>query len=124
MQKRSGERMKELEQITASRRGFLGLATGGAALALGAGQPARAAQVRTNARILILGAGAGGAAIANRLSERLDGAEITVLDGRPQHWYQPGFTLIATGLRKADYAITSTEQWLPRGISYIQRICC
>ena len=109
----------ELDKITASRRGFLGLAgAGGAALALGAGQ-AQAAKVRTNARILVLGAGAGGAAIANRLTERLDGAQITVLDGRPQHWYQPGFTLIAAGLRKADYAISSTEQWLPRGITFV-----
>ncbi|TVS02199.1 MAG: NAD(P)/FAD-dependent oxidoreductase [Rhodobacteraceae bacterium] len=109
----------EFDKITASRRGFLGLAgAGGAALALGAGG-ARAAKVRTNARILILGAGAGGAAIANRLSERLDGAEITILDGRSEHWYQPGFTLIAAGLRGAGYAVSSTEHWLPRGINFI-----
>jgi sulfide:quinone oxidoreductase len=111
--------MIDLEKIVASRRGFMGLAgAGGAALAFGAGS-AEAAKVRTSARILILGAGAGGAAIANRLSERLEGAQITVLDGRPQHWYQPGFTLIAAGLRKADYSISSTTQWLPRGITYI-----
>lgn len=109
----------DLQKLATSRRGFMGLAAGGsAAIALGAaGKPAQAQ--RTNARILIMGAGAGGAAIANRLTERLDGAQITVLDGRPQHWYQPGFTLIASGLRKADYAISSTEQWLPRGVTYV-----
>jgi len=108
-----------LQKLATSRRGFMGLAAGGsAALALGAaGSPAQAQ--RTNARILIMGAGAGGAAIANRLTERLDGAQITVLDGRPQHWYQPGFTLIASGLRKANYAVSSTEQWLPRGVTYV-----
>jgi len=111
--------MKDFEKFATSRRGFMGLATaGGAALAFGAG-PAQAAKQRTNARILILGAGAGGAAIANRLSERLEGAQITVLDGQPQHWYQPGFTLIAAGLHTADYAISTTEQWLPRDITYI-----
>ncbi|WP_337994668.1 FAD/NAD(P)-binding oxidoreductase [Roseinatronobacter alkalisoli] len=111
--------MIDLQKLATSRRGFMGLAAGGgAAIALGAsGQPARAQ--RTNARILIMGAGAGGAGIANRLAARLDGAQITVLDGRPQHWYQPGFTLIASGLRKADYAISSTEQWLPRGVNYV-----
>ncbi|WFE76317.1 FAD/NAD(P)-binding oxidoreductase [Roseinatronobacter sp. S2] len=111
--------MMDLQKLATSRRGFMGLAAGGsAAIALGAaGKPAQAQ--RTNARILIMGAGAGGAAIANRLTERLDGAQITVLDGRPQHWYQPGFTLIASGLRKADYAISSTEQWLPRGVTYV-----
>lgn len=111
--------MMEFGTFATSRRGFMGLATaGGAALAFGAGQ-AQAAKQRTNARILILGAGAGGAAMANRLSERLDGAQITVLEGKPQHWYQPGFTLIAAGLRNADYAVSSTQQWLPRDITYV-----
>lgn len=111
--------MMDLQKLATSRRGFMGLAAGGsAAMALGAAAKPAQAQ-RTNARILIMGAGAGGAAIANRLTERLDGAQITVLDGRPQHWYQPGFTLIASGLRKADYAVSSTEQWLPRGVTYV-----
>ncbi len=109
----------EFDKLTASRRGFLGLAgAGGAALALG-GAPAEAAKVRTNARILILGAGAGGAAIANRLSDRLEGAQITVLDGKQEHWYQPGFTLIAAGLRPASYSKSSITGWLPRDITFI-----
>jgi sulfide:quinone oxidoreductase len=110
--------MLDMEKLTASRRAFMGLAAGGAALAM-SGTAAKAAKVRTSARILILGAGAGGAAMANRLSDRLEGAQITVLDGRAQHWYQPGFTLIAAGLQKADYAISKTEQWLPRNITFI-----
>ncbi len=111
--------MTDFEKLTTNRRGFMSIAAAGsAALAVGAGTRATAQQ-RTNARILILGAGAGGAAIANRLASRLDGAQITVLDGRAQHWYQPGFTLIASGLRNANYAISSTEQWLPRGITFI-----
>lgn len=110
--------MTMLNDFTASRRGFMGLAAGGAALAVGA-SGASAAKVRSNAKILILGAGAGGAAIANRLAERLEGAQITILDGRAEHWYQPGFTLIAAGLRKANYAVSKTEQWLPKGITYI-----
>lgn len=110
--------MSTPEQFMTSRRAFMGLAAGG--LALAAGTPkARAARVRSSARIVILGAGAGGAAIANRLSERLEGAQITIVDGRQQHWYQPGFTLIAAGLRNADYAISGTTDWLPRGIDYI-----
>jgi sulfide:quinone oxidoreductase len=111
--------MSDLDHFTASRRGFLGLAgAGGAALALGAGA-AQAQKQRTSARILILGAGAGGAAIANRLAERLEGAQITVLDGKQEHWYQPGFTLIAAGLKPAGYATSSLAGWLPRGISFI-----
>ena len=64
-------------------------------------------------------AGAGGAAIANRLAGRLDGAQITIIDGRAEHWYQPGFTLIAAGLKGANYSVSQTTDWLPRGINFI-----
>ena len=102
-----------------SRRGFLALAAGGLALSAAAPQ-ARAQPVRTSARIVILGAGAGGAAIANRLNDRLEGAEITIVDGRAQHWYQPGFTLIAAGLKPAGYAVSTTGEWLPSGVRWIE----
>ncbi|MCB1362194.1 MAG: NAD(P)/FAD-dependent oxidoreductase [Rhodobacter sp.] len=104
--------------LAASRRGFLGLAAGGAALAASGGA-VRAERVRTAARIAILGAGAGGTAMANRLANRLDGATITIIDGRQQHWYQPGFTLIAAGLKSARYAISRTDDWLPEGVTWI-----
>lgn len=106
-----------------SRRGFMALSTGSAAAlaaTAGAGQASgRAESVRSTARIVIMGAGAGGASMANRLARRLDGAQITVIDGRPEHWYQPGFTLIGAGLRRASYAITSTTGWLPQNIDFI-----
>ena len=102
-----------------SRRGFLALAAGGLALSAAAPQ-ARAQPVRTSARIVILGAGAGGAAIANRLNDRLEGAEITIVDGSAEHWYQPGFTLVAAGLRPAGYARSTTGEWLPRGINWVE----
>jgi sulfide:quinone oxidoreductase len=93
----------------ATRRGYLGLAAGGAALA--AAGPGPAQTVRTSARIVILGAGAAGTGMANRLARRLEGAQITVIDGQAQHWYQPGFTLIAAGLKPASCAISRTTDW-------------
>ncbi len=112
--------MYRFEDLGASRRGFLGLAAGGLALAA-AGSAGRAqAQVRTSARIVIVGAGGGGAGIANRLASRLDGAEITIVDGRKEHWYQPGFTLIAAGLKPESYSISGTGDWLPRGVRWIE----
>ncbi len=102
----------------ASRRGFLGIAAGGLAYAAAPGHAQ--AEVSTNARIAILGAGAGGIAIANRLVERLDGARITLVDGKTEHWYQPGLTLIAAGLRPGDYARSQNASWLPRGVDWVQ----
>jgi sulfide:quinone oxidoreductase len=109
--------MTDTSDFTATRRGFLAMAVGGAAMA--AAGPGPAQTVRSNARIVILGAGAGGAAMANRLAARIEGAQITVIDGRAQHWYQPGFTLIAAGLKPASYAISRTTEWLPRGITFL-----
>ncbi|MBR9842731.1 MAG: NAD(P)/FAD-dependent oxidoreductase [Rhodobacteraceae bacterium] len=108
--------MTKETQFSPSRRGFLSLAAGAGVLAAaGAGQQVRA-QVATKAHIVILGAGAAGAALSNRLVERLDGAKITIVDGRKEHWYQPGFSLIAAGLKKANYSVSNTTDWLPRGV--------
>lgn len=106
------------EQFLPTRRGFLGLA-GGAALLGAATGPAHAQKVSTKARIVILGAGAAGTALANRLVDRLDGAEITLVDGRAEHWYQPGFTLIAAGLKPAGYSVSQTADWLPAGVKLV-----
>jgi sulfide:quinone oxidoreductase len=73
--------------------------------------------VTTNANIVILGAGAAGTALANRLVQRLDGARITIVDGSKQHWYQPGFSLIATGLKPPQYSVSRTAEWLPAGVT-------
>ncbi len=48
--------------------------------------PARAA-VKTSARIVIAGSGLGGIAVANRLSQQLDGAKITIIDRKEEHNY-------------------------------------
>ncbi|SIO23067.1 sulfide:quinone oxidoreductase [Rhodovulum sp. ES.010] len=110
--------MTDLDRFTPSRRAFLGMAAGGLALG-GAVAPARAEKIATKAKIVILGAGAAGTAMANRLVERLDGAQITLIDGRKRHLYQPGFTLIAAGLKPATYSVSSTQEWLPRGVDWI-----
>ncbi|MEJ8561194.1 FAD/NAD(P)-binding oxidoreductase [Yoonia sp. GPGPB17] len=102
-----------------SRRGALALAAGaGASALMTAGQQAQAqSSVATNAQIVILGAGAAGTALANRLSRRLDGAQITIVDGRAEHWYQPGLSLVATGLKPASYAVSRTTDWLPQDVA-------
>lgn len=110
--------MLDKRKFKATRRNFLALMAGSAALATMA-QKASADKIKTSAHIVILGAGAAGTAMANRLANRLDGAKITIVDGRKEHWYQPGFTLIATGLRPASYSVTQTADWLPRDVDLV-----
>lgn len=104
------------------RRRFLSLSTFGAGAAYyGFSTPAEAKSepLKTSAKILILGAGAAGTALANRLSDRLDGAQITLLDPRQDHYYQPGFTLIASGLRPTGYSVSRTSDWLPSSVIWV-----
>jgi sulfide:quinone oxidoreductase len=103
-----------------SRRQALVLAAGGG-IALAAGTVASRSEARTQtrARIVVIGAGAGGTALANRLVRRLDGAEITLIDPRREHLYQPGLSLVAAGLKPADYVVSQTTDWLPSGVRLI-----
>ncbi|MGF1658805.1 MAG: FAD-dependent oxidoreductase [Rubrimonas sp.] len=115
------------DDILKAAIGRRALLRGGAALtALGAfGAASQAAvgggdPVRSSARIVIAGAGAAGLACANQLSRRLDGAKITLIDARARHLYQPGFTLIAAGLKDAAYSISTTAEWVPQGVELIE----
>ena len=103
------------------RRTFLtsALAGGAAAGLVAQGAQTQAQPVRTSARIVIIGAGAAGMALANRLAGRLDGAQITMIDPRPNHLYQPGLTLVAAGLKPASYVVSENADWLPSGVSFV-----
>ena len=102
-----------------NRRQMLSLTAGGAALAATGTATPSASQTRTNARIVIIGAGAGGTSLVNRLVRRLEGAQITLLDPRVEHLYQPGLSLVAAGLKPADYVVSKTTDWLPDGVTLI-----
>lgn len=107
------------KSFTPSRRAFLSLAaSAGALAATGPARTARA-QTATKARIVIIGAGAGGTSLANRLVDRLDGAQITLIDPRVDHLYQPGLSLVAAGLKPANYVLSKTTDWLPQGVTLI-----
>lgn len=104
-----------------TRRDFLHATAGlGAVIAAWGAPRESAAAVSTRARIVIAGAGAAGLTVANRLVRRLEGAEITLIDPRKEHWYQPGFTLVGAGLKPADYVVSSTAQWVPQGARLIE----
>jgi sulfide:quinone oxidoreductase len=107
-----------LSSLITTRRGLLGLGVAGAALA-SLGGPAQATRITTSARIVIIGAGAAGTAMANRLVERLEGAQITVIDARAEHHYQPGLSLVAAGLKPASYTVSRTTDWLPQGVTLV-----
>ena len=105
-----------------NRRTLLaGLAATPLAAALASASEPAQARVRTQAHIVIAGSGAGGIAIANRLARGLEGARITIIDGREQHYYQPGWTLLAGGIWPADRAVLGVNgRYHPRGIEWVK----
>ncbi len=104
------------------RRGWMtGAATLGAGALLAAHAPrVRAERVKTNARIVIAGSGFGGLAVANRLAGTLDGARITIVDAKTEHNYQPGYTLVATGIWPIAKVRDQNASFVPHGVEWVQ----
>ena len=103
------------------RRSFLKLGAAGAGTLLLLPESASAApKVKTAARIVIAGAGAAGLTAAAQLAQRLEGAQITLVDARKAHFYQPGFTLVAGGIKPASYVISSTRDYVPSGVELLE----
>jgi sulfide:quinone oxidoreductase len=99
------------------RRTLLGAAA--LSCVAGASAPVQAG-VRTGARIVIAGAGLGGIAVANRLARALDGAKIIIVDSKEEHNYQPGYTLVATGVWPVDKVRDRNADFMPPGVEWIK----
>ncbi|ANB02719.1 NAD(P)/FAD-dependent oxidoreductase [Ectothiorhodospira sp. BSL-9] len=106
-----------------SRRDFLRLSGGGALLAGAATSgllySGTARAVSTNARIVIVGAGAAGLSCATRLNRELEGAQITLIDRREAHYYQPGLTLVATGVWETTKTLDNNRRYIPSGVHWM-----
>ena len=71
-------------------------------------------------RVVIAGSGLGGLATANRLRRQLPMAKITIIDGKQEHNYQPGYTLVATGIWQVDKVSDRNERLIPEGVEWIR----
>lgn len=106
-----------------SRRHLLGMAAASplvAGLLTSAAAPARAEKLKTKAHIVIVGGGLGGIAIANCLSCQLDGARLTLIDRKEEHNYQPGYTLVGTGIWPVEKVINQNTEYHPDGLNWIK----
>lgn len=121
--------MRKSNYINQSKRQFL--RTGAASIAAGAigtsgfflpkTATASLPKIRSSAKIVIAGAGAAGLTIASQLAARLEpSAQIILIDSRIAHYYQPGFTLVAAGIKPKHYVVSQTEEYLPDNVKWIK----
>lgn len=115
----ASSRLHTLPGTAGSRRAFLQAALAGVAAGTVSTAQAAAKRVGTQARIVIAGAGAAGLAAAARLSRALEGASITLIDARAEHFYQPGFTLVGAGIKPAGYVVSRTADYVPAGVALV-----
>lgn len=78
-------------------------------------------------RVVIIGAGAGGATVAALLSRRDPALEVTVIEPSETHWYQPAWTLVGAGAFDIARTARPTKDCLPSRVRRIAeravRIC-
>ncbi|GAB3361645.1 MULTISPECIES: NAD(P)/FAD-dependent oxidoreductase [Giesbergeria] len=112
-----------LDAMPSRRRWLVGSTSASAALAFGLGQPANThARQSTKAHIVIAGSGLGGLALAHRLLNLLDGAQITIIDAKKAHNYQPGYTLVGSGVWPVSKVIDSNADFMPTDVRWIQEM--
>ncbi|MEG1649911.1 MAG: FAD/NAD(P)-binding oxidoreductase, partial [Rikenellaceae bacterium] len=71
-------------------------------------------------KILIIGGGAAGISIANRLLNLLADPDITIVDPSDTHFYQPGFTLIGGGVYSPSQVVKSQRDCMPTDVKWVK----
>jgi sulfide:quinone oxidoreductase len=80
----------------------------------------RATRSTAKGKVIIVGGGAAGLSVAAQLSRALLHPDITVIDPSDRHFYQPGFTLIASGVYTPDTVWKLQKDCIPSGVSWVK----
>ncbi|MGS2742134.1 NAD(P)/FAD-dependent oxidoreductase [Halomonas sp. LS-001] len=107
--------------MTLSRRQLLKAGAGLSASGLLYTSALHANTIDTQARIVVIGGGASGMAMANRLATKLRGGSITLIEPRDTHHYQPGWTLVASGVWNPEKTMRPNADFVPQGIHWIRQ---
>lgn len=70
--------------------------------------------------IAIVGAGAGGLAAAASLLKQNPKLTVTVFDPADEHYYQPGWTLVGSGLMPQEKTVRPMDSVIPKKVSWVQ----
>lgn len=71
-------------------------------------------------KVVIVGAGAGGIAVAASLKARKPGLEIAIIDPADIHYYQPGWTMVGGGIFEAQETAKTMGSLIPKDVTWIK----
>lgn len=71
-------------------------------------------------KVVIVGAGAGGIAVAASLKSRKPDLEIAIIDPAEIHYYQPGWTMVGGGIFTAQATAKTMGSLIPKGVKWIK----
>lgn len=75
---------------------------------------------KAKGKIVIVGGGAAGITMAAYLSDMLRDKDITLIEPSEIHYYQPGYTMIAGGVFKAEDIVKPNSKLIPRGVTWLK----
>ncbi|WEX12123.1 bifunctional protein tyrosine phosphatase family protein/NAD(P)/FAD-dependent oxidoreductase [Chelativorans sp. AA-79] len=71
-------------------------------------------------KVVIVGAGAAGIAVAASLKARKSDLEIAIIDPAEIHYYQPGWTMVGGGIFEAQETAKTMGILIPKGVTWIK----
>lgn len=102
------------------RRHFLKTMAAAGVLSLLPADEVKAFSSKAKGKIIVVGGGAAGISMAARLQRWLDEPDITLIDPSDRQYYQPGFTLIASGVYTPDEVWKEQKNCMPKGVNWIK----
>lgn len=114
------KQMEILEKKGIDRRHFFKMMAASGLLTVAGTQTAKAFSSSAKGKIVIIGGGAAGISMAARLMNWLDEPDVTLIDPSDRQFYQPGFTLIASGVYTPDEVWKKQEDCMPDGVKWVK----
>jgi len=84
-------------------------------------KPASSSHSGHSKRVVIVGGGAAGIAVASSLFERNAAIDVTIVDPADVHFYQPGWTMVGGGVFTAEETVETMASQIPAGATWIKQ---